>query len=136
MSSLLFFLELELHIPPSTVFLALLWDARMACCRVFHCISPLLLVFCRGILVILFKRYLSSVLVVPSPRVSCCVVMSPLPPPCPLTEPGFPDGCLYTLVRAGIFLPLLLQLSPCWVPRCPLHLLSVVKAPQALAVAQ
>lgn len=68
MSSLLFFLELELRIPPPTVFLALLWDARMACLHVFRCISPLLLVFCRGILVILFKRYLSSVLVVPLPQ--------------------------------------------------------------------
>lgn len=119
------------------MFLALLWDARMACLHVFRCILPLLLVFCRGILVILFKRYLElcASCSIP-PTVSCCVVVSPLPPPCLLTEPGFPDGCLCTLVRVGTFLPLLLQLSPCWVPRCPLHLLSVVKASQALAVAQ
>ena len=49
---------------------------------------------------------------------------------------GSPDGCLRTPV-GGHIPPLLLQLSALRrVPRGPLHLLSVVKASQALAVAQ
>lgn len=62
------------------MFLAVSWDARMAYLHVFCCILPLLLVFCRGILAILFKRYLSSVLVVPLPQglLLCGPVSTPL----------------------------------------------------------
>lgn len=119
------------------MFLAVSWDARMAYLHVFCCILPLLLVFCRGILAILFKRYLSSVLVVPLPPGSPAVwpcVHSLGPAHC--QSLGFPDGCLWTLVRAGTFLPCCYNWAQCWVPRCLLHLLSVVKASRALAVAQ
>lgn len=99
---------------PSTVFLAVVWDARMACLHVFCCIAPSLLVFCRGI-------FGDSFQALPELCASC----SPPPPGSPAVWPclhflgpvhpqslGPPDGCLYTLVRAGTFLPLLLQLSP------------------------
>lgn len=91
MFSLLFFLELELHVPPPTVFLAVVLGARMAYLHVFCCISPSLLVFCRGIFGDSFQA-LPELCASRSPplRVSCCVALSPPPWPCPSTEPWVP----------------------------------------------
>lgn len=72
-----------------------------------------------------------------SPRVLCCVVMSPLPQPCPLTEPWVLWWLPLNPCESGEHSsPCCYSWAPCWVPCCPLHLLSVVKASQALAVAQ
>lgn len=139
MPSLLFFLELECRLPPQLCF-GCMWDARVACPRVFCCTLPLLLMFCWWILVVLFRRFLSLCYLAPSPcslRVSCCVVVSPPPWPCPLTDPWVPRWLPPNPCEGGDIPPLLLQLSALRrVPRGPLHLLSVVKASQALAVAQ
>lgn len=116
-----------------------MWDAGKACPRVFRCTSPLLL---RVLLVNLggsFQVLLESALLVPVPllpegraggRVSTSLALSldrPLGPPMAASEP--PEG--------GDIPSLLLQPSALRrVPRGPPHLLSVVKASQALAVAQ
>jgi hypothetical protein len=109
----------------------------MPYCHVFCCISLLLLVCWQGILVIVFKRYLSSMLVVPflpgsCAAWSCLCFLGPahwqnlvsLWLPLNVCDDGeYFSSCCYNW-------------APWWEPYCPLHLLSVVKASQALAVAQ
>lgn len=102
MSSLLFFLELELHVPlPLCFWLSygmLEWPISMY----FVALRHRFLCSVGGFLVILFKRYLSSALVVP-------------PPPPPLGTPAV-WPCLHFLgpVRPqSLGVPRWLPLDPC-----------------------
>lgn len=93
-SSLLFFLELKLLMPP--LCLAFFRDARMASLYFVafpHCF------LCSGGE---FWWFFSSApwalcQLSPSPRVLCCVVLFPLPGPVCWQSFGFPHGCLWSL---------------------------------------